>query len=305
MNIYGNFTKLIGNTPLLDLSRLSSRHGAEAHISAKLEGNNPTGSAKDRAALGMIRDAELRGALKPGGTIIEPTSGNTGIGLAAVSAVLGYKAVIVMPDNMSIERQKLMTAYGAELVLSPGSEGMDGAIRMAEKLSQTIPGSFVPGQFTNPANADIHYKTTGPEIWRDTGGRVDILISTVGSGGTITGTGLFLKLQNPEIKIIAVEPETSPVLSGGEKGAHGIQGIGAGFVPDILDTDIYDQIFRVSDADAFSAMRELAKTEGILAGISSGAAVFAALETAKLESNAGKHIVAILPDTGERYLSVF
>ena len=305
MNIYGSFTELIGNTPLLELKTLSSRHGAAARIAAKLESNNPTGSAKDRAALGMIRDAENRGVLKPGSTIIEPTSGNTGIGLAAVAAVLGYNAVIVMPDNMSIERQKLMTAYGAELVLSPGSEGMGGAIKMAEKLSRTIPDSFVPGQFTNPANADIHYKTTGPEIWRDTDGCVDIFISSVGSGGTITGTGQFLKSQNPAIKVIAVEPDASPVLSGGEKGAHGIQGIGAGFVPDVLDTGIYDQILRVSDADAFSAMRELAKTEGILAGISSGAAVFAALETAKLESNAGKLIVVILPDTGERYLSVF
>lgn len=305
MNIYSDITKLIGNTPLLELSRLCGARGAKGRVVAKLERQNPAGSAKDRVALGMITDAALRGALRPGGTIIEPTSGNTGIGIAAVAAALGYKAVIVMPDSMSVERQKLIAAYGAQVVLTPGAEGLPGAIKKAGELHAGAPGSIVAGQFVNQANPGIHYATTGPEIWRDTDGEVDIFVASVGSGGTITGAGLYLKSEKPGVRIVAVEPDGSPVLSGGEKGAHKIQGIGPGFVPEVLNTGVYDEIIRVTDEDAFSVMHELARTEGLLIGISSGAAAYAALELAKREENEKKLIVTVLPDTGERYLSVF
>lgn len=305
MNIYRDITELIGKTPLVELSRFGGAHAAGARIVAKLERQNPAGSAKDRIALGMIKDAVLRGVLPEGGTIIEPTSGNTGIGIAAVAAALGYRALIVMPDSMSVERQKLIAAYGAEIVLTPGSQGMAGAIKRANELAAEHPGSIVAGQFENEANPDIHFATTGPEIWTDTDGEVDIFVATVGSGGTITGVGQYLKSENPNVKIVAVEPDASPVLSGGEKGVHGIQGIGAGFVPQVLDTGVYDEIIRVGDKDAFAAMAELAKVEGILAGISSGAAAFAAAQLAKRPENQGKLIVTILPDTGERYLSTF
>lgn len=305
MNIYSDMTKLIGNTPLVELSRLCEAHGAKGRVAAKLERQNPAGSAKDRAALGMITDAALSGILRPGGTIIEPTSGNTGIGIAAVAAVLGYKTVVVMPDSMSVERRKLMAAYGAEVVLTPGAEGLPGAIKRAGELHAETPGSFVAGQFVNRANPGIHYATTGPEIWRDTGGNVDILVASVGTGGTITGAGLYLKSEKPWLEVVAVEPDGSPVLSGGEKGTHRIQGIGAGFVPEVLNTGVYDEVIRVTDEDAFSVMHELARIEGLLAGISSGAAACAALDLAKREENADKLIVVVLPDTGERYLSLF
>lgn len=303
MNIYHSVGELIGKTPLLELSRLEQQEKLEARILAKLEYFNPGGSVKDRVANAMITDAEEKGLLKPGSTIIEPTSGNTGIGLASVAASKGYRAIIVMPETMSMERRLLMKAYGAELVLTPGVLGMKGAIAKAEELALEIPGSFIPGQFVNPANPAIHKATTGPEIWEDTDGNVDIFVAGVGTGGTITGVGSYLKEKNPAIQVVAVEPEDSPVLSGGKAGAHKIQGIGAGFVPDVLNTEIYDEIVPVSNADAFAAGRAVGRLEGVLVGISSGAAVHAAVSLAKKPENKGKNIVVLLPDTGERYLS--
>ena len=302
-NIYTSADQLIGRTPLLELTHLEEKEQLSAKILAKLEFFNPGGSAKDRVALSMILDAEEKGLLKPGATIIEPTSGNTGIGLAAVAAARGYRTVIVMPDSMSMERQILMGAFGAELVLTPGAEGMSGSIAKAEELAKEIPGCFIPDQFSNPANAAAHYKTTGPEIWADTEGSVDIFVASVGTGGTITGTGRYLKEQNPNIKIVAVEPAESPLLSGGKAAPHGIQGIGANFIPKVLDTGIYDEIIPVTTEDAYATGRLLGKTEGILCGISSGAALYAAMEVAKRPENAGKTIVVLLPDTGDRYLS--
>ena len=301
--IHTSVQQLIGRTPLLELCRIEKEAGLKARILAKLEYFNPTGSVKDRAALAMILDAERKGLLQSGGTIIEPTSGNTGIGLASVAAARGYRAILVMPDSMSRERQLLLGAYGAELVLTPGAQGMSGAIAKAEELARGIPGSFIPNQFCNPANAEAHYKTTGPEIWEDTGGNVDIFVAGVGTGGTITGTGRYLKERKPGVKIVAVEPADSPLLSGGRSGPHGIQGIGANFVPAVLDTGIYDEIIQVTTEDARAACRQLGKKEGILVGISSGAALHAALTLAKREENRGKTLVALLPDTGERYLS--
>ncbi len=303
MKIYDSITDLIGGTPLLKISNYSEKFAGGVTIFAKLEMFNPAGSIKDRVARGMIADAEASGKLAPGATIIEPTSGNTGIGLAAIASAKGYKAIIVMPDSMSVERRTLMTAYGAELVLTPGAEGMSGAIKKAEELASQIPGAIVAGQFVNPANPAAHYDTTGPEIWSDTDGSVDIVVAGVGTGGTITGIGKYLKEKNPNIKIIAVEPADSPVLSGGTAGPHGLQGIGAGFVPEILDTDVYDEIVTVTTDEAYDATRNLAKTEGVLVGISSGAALYAATKIAKREENVGKKIVVILPDTGDRYLS--
>ena len=302
-NFYTSLDELIGKTPLLQLNRLSRQAQLAATLYAKLESFNPAGSAKDRVALAMIQRAEQQGLLLPGGTIIEPTSGNTGIGLAAVAANRGYRAIIVMPDSMSLERQLLMRAYGAEVVLTPGSEGMTGAISKAEALAREIPGSFIPGQFENPANAQAHFETTGPEIWEDTAGKVDIFVAGVGTGGTITGVGQYLKGKNSKIQIVAVEPASSPLLSQGRAGAHGLQGIGANFVPKVLQPDIIDRIITVTEDEAYAAGRLLAKTEGILAGISSGAALHAAMELAKQPENAGRNIVALLPDTGERYLS--
>lgn len=301
--IYTSVEQLIGKTPLLELKNLEEKFHLEAKILAKLELFNPGGSAKDRVAKSMIKDAEEQGILKRDSVIIEPTSGNTGIGLAAVAAARGYRALIVMPENMSKERKLLMKAYGAELVLTPAAEGMSGAIKKAEALEREIPNSFVAGQFVNPANAAAHMLTTGPEIWEDTDGQADVFVATVGTGGTITGTGSYLKAQNPEIQIIAVEPAASPVLSGGAAGPHGIQGIGAGFVPEVLDTSIYDEVMTVTDEEAYEYGRELAKTEGVLVGISSGAALCAAVKAAKRPENKGKNIVVLLPDTGERYLS--
>lgn len=301
--IYTSADQLIGSTPLLELTHIEENEKLHAKVLAKLEYFNPAGSAKDRVALAMIRDAEERGILKAGSTIIEPTSGNTGIGLACVAAARGYRTIIVMPDSMSRERQLLMTAYGAELVLTPGKLGMSGAIAKAEELAREIPDSFIPDQFGNPANAKAHYGTTGPEIWEDTDGNVDIFVAGVGTGGTITGVGRFLKEKNPAIKIVAVEPYDSPLLSGGKAGPHGLQGIGANFVPAVLDTTIYDHIIPVTTEAAYAAARMLGKTEGVLVGISSGAALHAALEMAKLPENAGKTIVVLLPDTGDRYLS--
>lgn len=298
-----NFTELIGGTPMLELMRLEEKRLLKARVIAKLEYFNPAGSVKDRIAAAMIEDAEERGLLRPGSVIIEPTSGNTGIGLAAVAASKGYKVILTMPETMSIERRKLLAAYGAELVLTDGALGMTGAIKKAEELAKTIPGAFIPGQFENPANPAIHRKTTGPEIWRQTCGEVDIFVAGVGTGGTITGAGGYLKTVKPTVKVVAVEPASSPVLSGGKSGAHKIQGIGAGFVPDVLDTSIYDEIITVTNEDAFYAGREIARTEGILVGISSGAALWAALELAERPENKGKMIVALLPDTGDRYLS--
>jgi len=303
--IYANMTELIGRTPLVALDAYARAHGCKARLVAKLERQNPAGSAKDRVALNMIRAAEAEGKLKPGGLIIEPTSGNTGIGLAACAAVLGYRCCIVMPDSMSAERIKLIAAYGAEIVLTPGAEGMAGSIAKAEALQKEHPGSIIAGQFENPRNPEAHYKSTGPEIWADAEGKVDIFVATVGTGGTISGTGRYLKDQNPAVRVIAVEPDASPLLSGGAAGTHGIQGIGANFIPGALDRTVYDEVFRCTDADAFAAMRELAKTEGILCGISSGAALHAACEIGARDENAGKTIVVLLPDTGERYLSVF
>ena len=294
---------LIGNTPLLELSNIETKENLFAKVLAKLEYLNPAGSAKDRVALAMINDAEARGILKKSGTIIEPTSGNTGIGLACIAAARGYRAIIVMPDSMSPERIKLMKAYGAEVVLTPGAQGMGGAIAKAEELAKELPGSFVAGQFENPANAQAHFDTTGPEIWADTEGNVDIFVAGVGTGGTITGTGRFLKSKKSHIQIVGVEPAGSPVLSGGKAGKHGLQGIGAGFIPDVLDTGIYDTIVTITEEQAYTAARALAKNEGILVGISSGAALYAALELAKQPENEDKTIVVLLPDTGDRYLS--
>ncbi len=293
----------VGGTPLLEPRRLETVCGLSARLLCKLEGMNPAGSTKDRAAKNMIEEAEQSGRLCPGACIIEPTSGNTGIGLAMVAAAKGYRLVIVMPDSMSVERQKLMRALGAELVLTPGGRGMQGAIERAEEIAAATPGSFVAGQFVNPANWQAHYKTTGPEIWADTDGKVDFFVAGVGTGGTITGAGRYLKEQNPAVRVVAVEPATSAVLSGGKAGPHGLQGIGAGFVPAVLDTSVYDEVIPVRDEDAFAAARLLGKTEGVLTGISSGAALHAAIGLAKRPENAGKTVVALLPDTGDRYLS--
>ncbi len=302
-HIYTSADQLIGHTPLLELARLARAESLEARLLAKLECFNPAGSVKDRVARAMIGDGEARGLLKPGGTIIEPTSGNTGIGLAAVAAARGYRVIIVMPDTMSVERRRLMAAYGAELVLTPGAQGMAGAIQRAEELAREIPGSFLPGQFVNPANPAAHRASTGPEIWADTEGRVDVFVAGVGTGGTITGVGEYLKSQNPSLQVVAVEPASSPVLSQGRAGKHGIQGIGAGFVPQALNTAVYDEILPVEDGDAFDTARRLGRTEGVLAGISSGAALWAALRIAKRPESRGKTIVALLPDGGDRYLS--
>lgn len=303
MKVYKKITDLIGHTPLLELENIEKEEKLEAKIYAKLEYFNPAGSVKDRIAKAMLEDAEAKGVLKPGSTIIEPTSGNTGIGLASAAAAKGYKLIIAMPETMSVERRKLMKAYGAELVLTEGAKGMKGAIAKAEELAKEIPDSFIPSQFSNPANPAAHEKTTGVEIWDDTDGTVDIFVAGVGTGGTITGTGKYLKSQNPNVKVVAVEPASSPVLSKGTAGPHKIQGIGAGFVPDTLDTKIYDEIFPVENDDAFETGRRIAKTEGVLVGISSGAALYAAIQLAKRPENKGKTIVALLPDTGERYLS--
>ena len=301
--IYTSAEQLIGGTPLLELTGIEKEENLGARILAKLEYLNPAGSAKDRVALSMIRDAEDRGILKPGSTIIEPTSGNTGIGLAAVAAARGYRVIIVMPDSMSRERCLLMGAYGAELVLTPGREGMSGCIAKAEELAAQIPDSFIPDQFNNPANARAHYRTTGPEIWADTDGKVDIFVAGVGTGGTITGVGQYLKEQKPDVRIVAVEPADSPLLSGGKAGPHGLQGIGANFVPSVLNTEIYDEIITVTTPEAYAAGRQLGRREGVLVGISSGAALHAAKELARRPENAGKTIVVLLPDTGDRYLS--
>ena len=302
-NIYTSADQLIGKTPLLKLSRIEKEAGLKARILAKLEYFNPAGSVKDRIAKAMIDEAEASGKLKPGSVIIEPTSGNTGIGLASVAAARGYRIIITMPETMSVERRQLMKAYGAELVLTEGAKGMKGAIAKAEELAQEIPNSFIPGQFVNLANPAAHRATTGPEIWADTDGQVDIFVAGVGTGGTITGVGQYLKEQNPAVKVVAVEPKDSPVLSEGRSGSHKIQGIGAGFVPEVLDTAVYDEIIPVSNEDAFAAGRLVGRKEGVLVGISSGAALHAAIQLAKRPENAGKTIVALLPDTGNRYLS--
>lgn len=305
MKIRESVTELIGNTPLLRLRKIEKQCGAKAALIAKVELFNPGGSAKDRVGWNMIRAAEEDGRLKPGGTIIEPTSGNTGVGIAMVAAAKGYRAIMTMPESMSVERRNLLKAYGAELVLTDAAKGMQGAVDKAEELANEIPGSIIAGQFVNPANWKIHYEKTGPEIWRDTDGTVDIFVSAVGTGGTITGVGTYLKEQNPQIKVVAVEPEASPLLSQGKAGPHKIQGIGANFIPEVLDTSIYDEIIAVSDDAAFETMKELAVTEGLFTGISSGAALYAARELAKREENRGKNVVVLLPDTGERYLSLF
>ena len=302
-SIYTSADQLIGRTPLLELTHIEKAEGLEARVLAKLEYFNPAGSVKDRIAKAMIDDAEEKGLLKPGSVIIEPTSGNTGIGLASVAAARGYRIIIVMPETMSVERRQLMRAYGAELVLTEGVKGMKGAIAKADELAQEIPNSFIPGQFVNPANPAVHRATTGPEIWADTDGKVDIFVAGVGTGGTVTGVGEYLKSQNPNVKVVAVEPTASPVLSKGTAGAHKIQGIGAGFVPDVLNTGVYDEIITVENEDAFAAGRQVGRAEGVLVGISSGAAVWAAVQLAKRPENKGKTIVALLPDTGDRYLS--
>ena len=302
-NIYTSADQLIGKTPLLELTHIEKALGLKAKVLAKLEYLNPAGSVKDRVAKAMIDDAEEKGLLKPGSVIIEPTSGNTGIGLAAVAAARGYRIIIVMPDTMSVERRQLMKAYGAELVLSEGAKGMKGAIAKADELAASIPGSFIPGQFVNPANPKAHFETTGPEIYADTDGEVDIFVAGVGTGGTITGVGEYLKSKKPEVKVVAVEPATSPVLSKGTAGAHKIQSIGAGFVPKVLDTGVYDEIIPVANEDAFAVGKQIGKAEGVLVGISSGAAAWAAIELAKRPENEGKTIVVLLPDTGDRYLS--
>ncbi|NLZ81567.1 MAG: cysteine synthase A [Clostridiales bacterium] len=301
--IFKSIDELVGRTPLLELSRITKKENAGATIYAKLESFNPAGSVKDRIAKAMIVDAEEKGILKEGSTIIEPTSGNTGVGLAAIATARGYRVIIVMPETMTVERRNLIQAYGAELVLTEGAKGMKGAIAKAEELAAEIPNSFIPSQFTNPANPKVHRETTGPEIWEDTDGEVDIFVSGIGTGGTITGVGGYLKEKNPNIKVVAVEPLGSPILSKGTVGPHKIQGLGAGFVPEVLDTKIYDEIITVDNDDAFELGREIASTEGVLVGISSGAALWAALQLAKRPENAGKKIVALLPDTGERYLS--
>ena len=301
--IYTAVDQLIGGTPLLELTHIEQAEGLKARLLAKLEYLNPAGSVKDRVGKAMIDDAERRGLLKPGSVIIEPTSGNTGIGLAAVAAARGYRIIIVMPETMSVERRQIMKAYGAELVLTEGAKGMKGAIEKAEELAKEIPDSFIPGQFVNPANAAAHRETTGPEIWQDTDGKVDVFVAGVGTGGTITGVGEYLKRQNPHVKVVAVEPASSPVLSKGVAGSHKIQGIGAGFVPEVLNTDIYDEIIPVKDEDAFAQSRAMGQREGVLVGISSGAALWAAIQVAKRPENEGKTIVVLLPDTGDRYLS--
>jgi cysteine synthase A len=301
--VYKSLTELIGRTPLLELTGYQKKHGLKAKLIGKLEYYNPAGSVKDRIAKAMIDDAEAKGLLKPGSVIIEPTSGNTGIGLASVAAARGYRVILTMPETMSMERRNLLKAYGAELVLTEGAKGMKGAIEKADELAKETPNAYIPGQFVNPANPAIHRATTGPEIWEDTDGRVDIFVSGAGTGGTVTGVGEYLKSKNPNIKVVVVEPADSPVLSAGKPGPHKIQGIGAGFVPEVLNTTIYDEIITVKNEDAFETGREIARTEGLLVGISSGAAVWAAAELAKRPENAGKTIVVILPDTGERYLS--
>ena len=301
--IYTSAYQLIGGTPLLELTHLEKELGLEAKILAKLEYFNPAGSVKDRIALAMIEDAEAKGVLQPGATLIEPTSGNTGIGLASVAAAKGYRIIITMPETMSVERRQLMKAYGAELVLTEGAKGMKGAIAKAEELAKEIPNSFIPGQFVNPANPAVHKATTGPEIWADTDGKVDFFVAGVGTGGTITGVGEYLKEQNPAVKVVAVEPADSPVLSEGRSGSHKIQGIGAGFVPDVLNTKVYDEIIPVANENAFATGRQIGRSEGVLVGISSGAATWAAIQLAKRPENKGKTIVVLLPDTGDRYLS--
>lgn len=301
--IYQNIAELIGNTPLLELRGMEKKYQLKARLLAKLEYLNPSGSVKDRAALGMLKDALKKGLIAPGATIVEPTSGNTGIGLAALAASEGFHLILTMPETMSVERRNILKAYGAEIVLTDGTQGMAGAIEKAKELVEQIPGSFLPGQFENPANARAHFETTGPELWRDTDGNIDVFVSAVGSGGTITGTGQYLRQQKPEIRIIAVEPETSPVLSGGAAGAHKIQGIGAGFVPEVLDTEIFDEIMTVDNEEPFAMARELAKTEGILVGISSGAALYAAVQAAARPENEGKTVVVLLPDSADRYYS--
>ena len=303
MAIYTSITQLVGGTPLLELQRYGRAADAGGALLGKLEYLNPAGSVKDRAALTMILDAEERGLLRPGSAIIEPTSGNTGIGLAAMGIPRGYRVILTMPDSMSAERRALLSAYGAELVLTPGEAGMAGAISKAEELAAALPGSFIPGQFSNPANAQAHYRTTGPEIWQDTEGKVDAFVAGVGSGGTITGVGRYLKEQNSALQVVAVEPAGSPVLSGGEAGPHGLQGIGGGFVPEVLDTRVYDQILQVTEENAYAAARLLARTEGVLVGISAGAALWAATELSRQPAWAGKSLVVLLPDTGDRYLS--
>lgn len=305
MKIRNTITELIGGTPLLRLGKMEAKASAAGQVIAKLEYFNPGGSAKDRVGYNMILEAEASGKLQPGGTIIEPTSGNTGVGLAMVAAARGYRAIMVMPESMSMERRNLLKAYGAELVLTEAAGGMQAAVEKAEELAASIPGSLIAGQFVNPANWQIHYKTTGPEVFEDTDGEVDIFVATVGTGGTLTGTGKYLKEKKPEVKVIAVEPAASPLLSAGKAGPHKIQGIGANFVPEVLDTTIYDEIITVTDDDAFETMKDLAVTEGLFVGVSSGAALWAALEVAKRPENAGKKIVVLLPDTGERYLSLF
>lgn len=302
-NIYKSVTELIGKTPIIEVVNIEKKHSLNATLLAKLEYFNPAGSVKDRIAKAMIEDAEKKGVLKPGATIIEPTSGNTGIGLASVSTAKGYRTILTMPETMSVERRNLLKAYGAEIVLTDGSKGMSGAIAKANELNKEIEGSVILGQFVNPANPETHFNTTGPEIWNDTDGKVDIFVAGVGTGGTLSGVGKYLKSQNPNVKIVAIEPATSPVLTEGHGGPHKIQGIGAGFVPDTLNTEIYDEVVTVRNEDAFETANEIAKTEGILVGISSGASLWVALELAKRPENAGKTIVALLPDTGERYLS--
>ena len=303
MKVYSSISELVGHTPLVQLQRFAAARGLKANLLAKVEYFNPAGSVKDRIACAMLDDAEQRGLLKPGAVIVEPTSGNTGIGLAAMAAARGYRVILTMPETMSVERRNLLKAYGAQLVLTDGAQGMKGAIAKAEEIAAQTPGSFLPGQFTNPANPAIHRATTGPEIWKDTDGTVDIFVAGVGTGGTITGTGAYLKEQNPNVKVVAVEPKDSPVLSEGHAGSHKIQGIGAGFVPDVLDTKIYDEIIPVTNDDAFAAGKLVGHSEGVLVGISSGAAVWAAIKLAKRPENKGKTIVALLPDTGDRYLS--
>lgn len=301
--IYNGALELVGNTPLVEVKNIEEELGLEARILVKLEYFNPAGSVKDRIAKAMIEDAEEKGLLKEGSVIIEPTSGNTGIGLASIAAVKGYRIILTMPETMSVERRNILKAYGAEIVLTEGAKGMKGAIEKAEELAKEIPGSYIPGQFVNPANPEVHRKTTGPEIWKDTDGEVDLFIAGVGTGGTLTGVGEYLKSQNPDVKIVALEPASSPVLSTGKGGPHKIQGIGAGFVPDVLNTTVYDEIFTVENDDAFATGKLLAKKEGILVGISSGAALYGAIELAKRSENKGKTIVALLPDTGDRYYS--